>query len=50
MELLPEEQKEMQRLMDAIEESYALYGYTPLDTPVLESSEILLAKGGGEKE
>ena len=50
MELLPEEQKEMQRLMDAIEESYALYGYTPLDTPVLESSEILLAKGGGETE
>ena len=50
MELLPDEQKKMQRLMDAIEESYSLYGYTPLDTPILESSEILLAKGGGETE
>ncbi|MCQ2439240.1 MAG: histidine--tRNA ligase [Oscillospiraceae bacterium] len=50
MELLPEEQKKMQRLMNTIEESYALYGYTPLDTPVLESSEVLLAKAGGETE
>ena len=50
MELLPDEQKKMQRLMDTIEESYSLYGYTPLDTPILESSEILLAKGGGETE
>ncbi len=50
MELLPEDQKKMQRLMSTIEESYALYGYTPLDTPVLESSEVLLAKAGGETE
>ena len=50
MELLPEEQQKMQRLMAALEESYSLYGYTPLDTPILESSEVLLAKGGGETE
>ena len=50
MELLPEDQKKMQRLMNTIEESYALHGYTPLDTPVLESSEVLLAKAGGETE
>ncbi len=50
MELLPEQQQQMERLMQTLRESYALYGYTPLDTPVLESSEVLLAKGGGETE
>ncbi|MBE6969953.1 MAG: histidine--tRNA ligase [Ruminococcaceae bacterium] len=50
MELLPEEQQKMERLLSALRESYSLYGYTPLDTPVLESSEVLLAKGGGETE
>ena len=50
MELLPEEQQKMEQLLAALRESYALYGYTPLDTPILESSEVLLAKGGGETE
>ncbi|MBQ9933004.1 MAG: histidine--tRNA ligase, partial [Ruminiclostridium sp.] len=30
--------------------TYSLYGFTPLDTPVIESAENLLAKGGGEAE
>ena len=50
MELLPEEQQKMELLLSALRESYSLYGYTPLDTPILESSEVLLAKGGGETE
>ena len=50
MELLPEEQKMMQRLMGTLRESYALYGFTPLDTPVIEAADVLLAKGGGETE
>ena len=50
MELLPEEQKKMQRVMATLRESYALYGFTPLDTPVIESADVLLAKGGGETE
>ena len=29
---------------------YSLYGFTPLDTPAIESAEVLLAKGGGETE
>ena len=29
---------------------YASYGFLPLDTPILESSEVLLAKAGGETE
>ena len=36
--------------MDILRETYALYGFTPLDTPVIEASEVLLAKGGGETE
>jgi len=50
MELLPAEQIQMERVMEALRHSYALYGYTPLDTPIIEASEILLAKGGGETE
>ena len=50
MELLPADQQKMELLLSALRESYALYGYTPLDTPILESSEVLLAKGGGETE
>ena len=30
------------------QESYSVYGFAPLDTPVIESAEVLLAKGGGE--
>ena len=36
--------------MDILRKTYALYGFTPLDTPVIEASEVLLAKGGGETE
>ena len=50
MELLPAPQIQMERVMEVIRSSYALYGFTPLDTPLVESSEILLAKGGGETE
>ena len=50
MELLPAPQMQMERMMEILRETYALYGFTPLDTPLLESSEILLAKGGGETE
>ena len=50
MELLPAQQIKMERMMAILRESYALYGFTPLDTPVIESAEVLLAKGGGETE
>ena len=50
MELLPAQQMKMERMMAVLRESYALYGFTPLDTPVIESAEVLLAKGGGETE
>lgn len=50
MELLPAAQEQMERIMQTLRETYALYGFYPLDTPVLEASEVLLAKGGGETE
>ena len=50
MELLPAPQQQMERIMEILRNTYSLYGFTPLDTPVIESSEVLLAKGGGETE
>lgn len=37
-------------MVDILRKSYSLYGFTPLDTPAIEASEVLLAKGGGETE
>ena len=50
MELLPRQQVLMESIMSTLRETYSLYGFTPLDTPIIEASEILLAKGGGETE
>jgi histidine--tRNA ligase len=43
-------QVEFDRIKWIIEESYCSFGFTPIDTPVLERSEILLAKAGDETE
>ena len=50
MELLPTPQQQMERIMEILRNTYSLYGFTPLDTPIIESAEVLLAKGGGETE
>ena len=50
MELLPREQALFDRMVALLRENYSLYGFTPLDTPAIEASEVLLAKGGGETE
>ena len=50
MELLPREQAVMEEMMSVLRETYASYGFAPLDTPVIEASEVLLAKAGGETE
>ena len=50
MELLPEKQVYFERMAEKLRDTYALYGFTPLDTPLIEASEVLLAKGGGETE
>jgi histidyl-tRNA synthetase len=50
MELLPGPQQQMERIMETLRRIYSQYGFTPLDTPIIEDSRVLLAKGGGETE
>ncbi len=50
MELLPEDQILFNKIYDSIREVYESFGFLPLDTPVIELSEVLLAKAGGETE
>ena len=50
MELLPEKQARFERMLSILRNTYSLYGFAPLDTPVIEDAQILLAKGGGETE
>lgn len=50
MELLPNEQILFNQMREKIENTYKKFGFLPLDTPVVELSEVLLAKAGGETE
>lgn len=50
MELLPGDQIQFNKLADTIRKTYESFGFMPIDTPIIEKSEILLAKGGGETE
>ena len=50
MELLPEKQIKLERMMSILRNTYSRYGFSPLDTPGIEDAQILLAKGGGETE
>ena len=50
MELMPNEQILFEQIKQTIEKTYQKFGFLPLDTPILELSEVLLAKAGGETE
>lgn len=50
MELLPEEQILFNKMKEIIQKSYEKYGFLPLDTPIIEDANVLLAKAGGETE
>ena len=50
MELLPGKQIQFERMAQILRDTYASYGFAPLDTPIIEDAQILLAKGGGETE
>lgn len=50
MELLPSDQMQFNKMLETIRKTYETFGFIPLDTPVIEKSEILLAKSGGETE
>ena len=50
MELLPAKQVKFEKMAEILRNTYASYGFAPLDTPIIEDAQILLAKGGGETE
>ncbi len=50
MELLPKEQVLFNQMKEKIQKSYEKFGFLPIDTPVIEMAEVLLAKAGGETE
>lgn len=50
MELLPQKQIRFNKIKEIIQKNYEKFGFLPLDTPVIELSEVLLAKAGGETE
>ncbi len=50
MELLPGEQVLFNQMKETIQKTYEKFGFLPIDTPVIESTEVLLAKAGGETE
>ena len=50
MELLPKEQILFNKIKDTIQRTYEKYGFLPLDTPIIEDANVLLAKAGGETE
>ncbi|HBK02966.1 MAG TPA: histidine--tRNA ligase [Clostridiales bacterium] len=50
LELLPGKQIRFEKMLEILRTTYASYGFAPLDTPVIEDAQILLAKGGGETE
>lgn len=50
LELLPREQAVFQRMLDVIRRVYERFGFVPIETPVLELTDVLLTKTGGETE
>ncbi len=50
MELLPEQQRAFNKMLKIIREVYDLFGFRPIETPLLERAEVLLTKGGGETD
>ena len=50
MQLLPNEQILFNEVKEKIKKTYEKFGFLPLDTPIIELSEVLLAKAGGETE
>lgn len=50
MELTPREQIAFNHVYDVIKRNYEAFGFLPIDTPIIEKSEVLLAKTGGDTE
>ena len=49
-DFLPDAEITRSSLVKKLEQVFSLFGFVPIDTPVLEYSDILLGKGGGETD
>lgn len=49
-EYLPGDQIRFNRMLGTVKSVYELFGFLPLETPAVEFTEVLLAKGGGETD
>ena len=47
---LPDFEIKRKNLFNILEKTFSLFGFVPIDTPVLEYTEVLLGKGGGETD
>ena len=47
---LPGDEIPKKRITRILEDVFTSYGFVPIDTPVLEYTEVLLGKGGGETD
>ena len=50
MELLPRDQIAFQRMLDTIRHTFEQFGFLPIETPVMELTDVLLTKSGGDTE
>ena len=50
IEFSPSEQAQFKKIKTTIAKNFELFGYSPIDTVVLEGEDVLLAKAGGETE
>ncbi len=50
MELTPKMQILFNNIKEVIEENYRLFGFVPMDNPLIERKDVLFAKAGGETE
>jgi histidyl-tRNA synthetase len=49
-DFLPEREAQRLAIIARLQTVFNLFGFAPIDTPVLEFSEVLLGKGGGETD
>jgi len=47
---LPSQEIARKQVISTLEREFSLHGFVPIDTPVLEYTEVLLGKGGGETD
>lgn len=49
-DFLPETEIARKEIQETLEETFKSFGMVPIDTPILEYTEVLLGKGGGETD